>query len=89
MPRLNEEEISDIKTLVYRYRDLWIQSEDYGKKIEDLTREREILVEEVERLRYEMETAKGEEKILEDKLRNKYGNFSLDMETFEITIIEE
>lgn len=86
--RLNEEEIDSIKYLVRKYSDLWIKSEECTKKLTDLNKERENLVNEIERLSYEIDISKQEEKILDDKLKNKYGNIQLDMETFEFNKLD-
>lgn len=88
MPRLSSEEIQDVKYLIQTYSDLWLNSEEYTRRLEDLSRERESLLREIERLDAEMTSIKEQEKVLEMKLRNKYGNFKLDPETFEIFIIE-
>lgn len=88
MPKLTEEEIDSVMYLVRKYSDLWVRSDDSSKKLESLNKERESLVTEIERLSSEMDIAKQEEKILDDKLKNKYGNIQLDMETFEFDIID-
>ena len=88
MPRLTEEEIDSIMYLVRKYSDLWIKSEEYTKRLEELTKDRESLVIEIEKLSADMDVSKQEEEILDNKLKNRYGNIHLDMETFEYTVIE-
>ena len=88
MAKLSPEEIHDIKYLVNGYSTLWQKSEEYTGRLEELSRERDNLLREIERLDSEMNVIKEQERILEMKLKNKYGNFKLDMDTFEIFIID-
>jgi predicted nuclease with TOPRIM domain len=88
MPKLNPEEIQDVKYLVTTYSDLWLRSEEYSRRLEELSKERDSLLREIERMDAEMTSIKEQEKVLEMKLKNRYGNFKLDPETFEIFIID-
>jgi hypothetical protein len=88
MPRLTQEEIQDVKYLVTTYSDLWLRSEEYSRRLEELSKERDSLLGEIERMDSEMTSIKEQEKVLELKLKNRYGNFKLDPETFEIFIID-
>jgi FtsZ-binding cell division protein ZapB len=82
--RLNEEEIESVKFLVQTYADLWYKNNECERKLEQLTLERNSLVKEIESLDREMQNVKEQESNLQEKLMKKYGNFRLDMETFEI-----
>jgi predicted nuclease with TOPRIM domain len=88
MAKLSQEEIQGIKYLVNTYSNLWMKSEEFTSRLEELSRERDSLLREIERLDEEMNTVKEQEKVLEMKLKNRYGNFKLDMDTFEIFIID-
>jgi predicted nuclease with TOPRIM domain len=86
--RLTDDEIQAVNYLVLKYSELWNNSEGYTRRLEELTRERDSLIQEIERMSSEMDVAKEEERILHEKLKNRYGNFQLDMDTYEVTIIE-
>ena len=86
MPKLTYDEIETVKFLISQYSNLWNQNNEYSRKLEELSLERDSLVREIENLEREMANTKEQERILEEKLRSKYGNFKLDMETFEIFI---
>ena len=82
--KLTPEEIEDLKYLVDVYSRLWQESEEYTKKLEDLTSERNNLIEKIERHAEDLERIREQEAILELKLKEKYGEFKLDVNTFEI-----
>jgi hypothetical protein len=84
MEKLTENEIEDLKYVVEIYSRLWKESEEYTKRLEDLTNEREDLISKIERHAEDLERIREQESILENKLKLKYGEFKIDMETFEI-----
>jgi hypothetical protein len=84
MEKLTENEIEDLKYVVEIYSRLWQESEEYTKRLEDLTNEREDLISKIERHAEDLERIREQESILESKLKLKYGEFKIDMETFEI-----
>jgi FtsZ-binding cell division protein ZapB len=88
MPRLNNEEIESIKFLVNRYSELWNMNNLYTQKLDNLIAERESLINEIEYLDREISSVKEQEKVLQENLKSKYGDFDIDMETFEIFIKE-
>jgi hypothetical protein len=86
--KLAFDEIESVKYLVQTYSDLWHKSNEYVRRLEQLTIERESLIRDIEELDDQMSNVKEQEKNLQDRLNNKYGPFRLDMETFEITPTE-
>ena len=84
MEKLTTEEIEDLKYIVNIYSQLWNESELYTKRLEDLTAEREDLIEKIERHAEDLERIREQESIFEIKLKGKYGDFKIDMETYEI-----
>ena len=84
MQKLEPEEIEDLKYLIDVYSKLWQESEEYTKRLEDLTTERDDLISKIEHHAEDLERIREQESIFEMKLKGKYGEFKLDMETFEI-----
>lgn len=84
MERLTENEIEDLKYVVEIYSRLWQESEEYTKRLEELTEERNELISKIENHAEDLERIREQESILETKLKRKYGEFKIDMETYEI-----
>ena len=84
MTKLTANEIEDLKYLVQVYSKLWEESEEYTKRLEDLTSEREDLITKIENHAADLERIREQESIFEIKLKEKYGEFKIDMETYEI-----
>jgi predicted nuclease with TOPRIM domain len=82
--KLTPDEIEDLKYLVQVYSKLWEESEEYTKRLEDLTSEREDLISKIESHSEDLKRIREQEGIFEIKLKQKYGEFKIDMETYEI-----
>jgi hypothetical protein len=82
--KLTSDEIEDLKYLVEVYSKLWEESEEYTKRLEALTSEREDLISKIESHSEDLKRIREQEGIFEIKLKQKYGEFKLDMETYEI-----
>ena len=82
--KLTSNEIEDLKYLVEVYSKLWEESEEYTKRLEALTSEREDLITKIENHAADLERIREQESIFEIKLKEKYGEFKIDMETYEI-----
>ena len=82
--RLTEAEIEDLKYLMGVYSRLWQESEEYTQRLEEISAERDDLIAKIERHAEDLDRIREQESILEHKLKERYGEFKLDMETFEI-----
>jgi len=82
--KLTPDEIEDLKYLIQVYSKLWEESEEYTKRLEDLTAEREDLIVKIESHSEDLKRIREQEEIFEIKLKQKYGDFKLDTETYEI-----
>ena len=82
--KLTPDEIEDLKYLIDVYSKLWQESEEYTKRLEELTLERDELVKKIENHSNDIERIREQESILEMKIKKKYGDVKIDPETFEI-----
>ena len=82
--KLTPDEIEDLKYLIDVYSKLWQESEEYTKRLEELTLERDELVKKIENHSTDIERIREQESILEMKIKKKYGDVKIDPETFEI-----
>jgi hypothetical protein len=82
--KLTPEEIDDLKYLIEVYSKLWEESEEYTKRLEELTSEREDLISKIESHAEDLKRIREQEGIFEIKLKQKYGEFKIDTETYEI-----
>lgn len=82
--KLTQDEIEDLKYLIDVYSKLWQESEEYTKRLEELTLERDELVKRIEDHSKDIERIREQESIFEMKIKRKYGDVKIDPETYEI-----
>ena len=82
--KLTIEEKESLLSLVKRFSGFSNDLDTCANRLEEIENERKLLLDEVTRLQSEVEAIRDEEHQFTNMLTTKYGEFRLNMETFEI-----
>jgi hypothetical protein len=86
MPKLSKEEITTIKAFIGNYNELFKKITIMEKELDALSLRKDAILGNIKSLSDEVLIIRKKEKEYNDYLFNKYGEFKLNMETFEIEI---
>jgi hypothetical protein len=84
MQKLSNEEISTIQAFIGNYNDLFKRITIMEKELDSLSLRKDAILEKINSLNDEILIIRKKEKEYNDYLFNKYGEFRLNMETFNI-----
>jgi hypothetical protein len=84
MQKLSNEEISTIRAFIGNYNDLFKRITIMEKELDSLSLRKDAILEKINSLNDEILIIRKKEKEYNDYLFNKYGEFRLNMETFDI-----
>jgi hypothetical protein len=82
--KLTQEESSTIKAFIGNYKDLFTDISTMEQELEFISKRRDALMNKLNKVNEEITAIRKKEKEYNDYLVSKYGQFRLDMETFEI-----
>jgi hypothetical protein len=86
---LNSDEIRTVKAFISSYSDLFKRITELEERLNVLDKTRTTLKENIDNINDEVSDVRIKEMQFTKDLKEKYGEFKLDMETFEIQKIEE
>ena len=84
LKKLSNSEIEKIKTLISKYSILNDKVLSVEKRLDTLEEEKTKIMNESKNLNDEINKVRNQEDLFRGKLLTKYGEFELDLETFEI-----
>jgi predicted nucleic acid-binding Zn-ribbon protein len=82
--KLTPTEIESFKSFISKYENFSIELEKFQKGLEDLDIQKQDLMEGIKSLSKQLDKVREEEAEYTSELIEKYGEFELDLETFEI-----
>ena len=82
--KLTQEESSAIKAFISNYNDLFKDISTMEQELDFISKRRDSLMTKLNKVNSEITAIRKKEKEYNDYLVSKYGQFRLDMETFEI-----
>lgn len=82
--KLAPSEIETLKAYMQKYRDFYEKVEALSEKVEGVDKVKAELVEQIQTISIDLESLRVEESEFQKTLIAKYGEFHLNLETFEI-----
>lgn len=82
--KLAPSEIETLKVYMQKYRDFYEKVEALSEKVEGIDQVKAELVEQIQKISIDLESLRLEEADFQKTLIAKYGEFHLNLETFEI-----
>jgi predicted nucleic acid-binding Zn-ribbon protein len=82
--KLTPTEIENLKSFMNKYENFSFEIERFQKGLEDLEIQKQDLMEGIKSLSKQLDKVREDESLYTSELIEKYGQFNLDLETFEI-----